>query len=138
MPNPGDELLPRKVTLLFHGVVSANGELTLVSKRLTFLYRTMAFGISFPLNTNRTVFATFIISMDPNAPTIGRPQGVDVFGTHGQVPFITGDDETHVFYHETITIQSGSFIKLHLDNTDGFDHTIDAFAELEIQGRPEA
>ncbi len=128
----------RRVTILLDGTVLSNAEKTLVSKRLPFYFKSHRFAVTFPLNTNRTVQATFFQSFDPSAPSSGKPLGTPIFAQLGAVEYMTGDDETVVVRHETVTFQAGAFLKLYLNNTDGFNHNIFAFAELEIIGRPDS
>lgn len=128
----------RLVTLLFQGTVAPNTVLTLVSKRLPFFFKTRRFSLSFALNTNRTVECTYYLSFDPTAPATGIPTGTPIFAQLGSIIFIVGDDETITVNHQTIAFQAGSYIKLHLSNSDGFAHTIFGYAEIQIIGRPNA
>ena len=120
-----------KVTLPFNGTVSANGELTLVSKRLTFDYWIRKLIVSFALGTNRTLQVKFFKSNDPSAPSSGEPTGIDLLSMYGEDSHLVGDDERKEFPHEIQVSERGSYIKIYGNNTDSFDHVLDAQVIIE-------
>lgn len=120
-----------QVTLPFNGLVTANGELTLVSKRLTFPYAIKRLVTSFALGTNRTLQVRFFMSLDKSAPPSGQPTGLDLLSLYGEDSYLVGDDEKKDFPHEIEVPESGSYIKVYGNNTDSFDHTMDAQVIIE-------
>lgn len=114
------------LTLPFSGSVAAGGELTLVSQFLNFPYTIRSLHASFALGANRTLQIRFILSRDPEAPATGQPTGNDLLSTHGQVPYLVGDDERKEFPHEIQIPDSGTYLKVYGNNSDAFAHTIDA------------
>lgn len=114
------------LTLAFAGTVSSGGELTLSSKLLNFPFMIRTLHSSFALGNDRTTQIRFFLSPDKSTPTTGHPSGQDLLLAYSQVPYLTGDDEYKTFPHEIPVRESGSFLKVHANNTDTFDHTIDA------------
>lgn len=122
----------RKTTVSFFGTVAASSELTLVSKRITAPFKTLAFAVSFPPGMNRTVELRPYISLDPTAPTTGRPTGVNMLTQLGQSENIVGDDERKIITLEVVNPSRGAFLKVYANNTDTFSHTVDAQITLEF------
>lgn len=106
--------------------MSAGGELTLVSKRLTFPYKILILTTSFALGSNRTLQVHFFKSNDPTAPATGQPTGLDLLSLYGEDSYLVGDDEQKSFPHEIDVPERGSYIKIYGNNTDSFDHILDA------------
>ena len=122
-------------TIVFFDTVSANSRKTLVSQRISTPYRIRRIVASFALNTNRTLKLTFHVSQDDNAPTSSKPTDFSLLSEYGHVDYLAGDDEQKNVNNDFIVNYSGSYIKVHANNTDGFEHTIDCFVEIEIQER---
>lgn len=120
-----------KYTMIFSGNCSANGELTLASKRINFPFRTKKFVASFALGTNRTLQLRYFLSPDASEPTFGLPTGINILGLFGEDPYLIGDDEAKAIEHESEIKQRGYYIKVYAKNTDNFDHTVDAFVVIE-------
>lgn len=120
-----------RLAIPFYGTVSLSSQLTLKSKRLNFLYRTISFEVSFPLNTNRTVEVYPMISFTSEIPASGRPDGTFLYEQFGNVAYIVGDDDRITARHESQLFQIGSYLTVYLVNNDSFDHNI--FALFEIQ-----
>jgi len=120
-----------QVTLSFNGTVSAGSELTLVSKRLSFSYWIRKLTTSFALGTDRTLQVSFFKSSDPTAPSTGKPTGVNLLSFYGEDSYVVGDDEKKELPHEIEVPESGSYIKIYGNNTDTFDHTLDAQVVIE-------
>lgn len=114
------------LTLPFAGSVPAGGELTLVSQYLSFPYTISQLIASFALGCDRTLQLKFFVSRDAEAPSAGEPSGTDLLSIHGQVPYLVGDDERKEFPHEIRVPENGSYLKVYANNTDIFDHTLDA------------
>lgn len=124
-----------KQTITFSGTCLAAAELTLVSKRINYPFRVISFNASFALNTNRTLQLSPFVSPDPTAPTTGKPTGINILQTLGEVEYLVGDDEQKKLEHEITVNESGSYIKIYANNTDTFDHTVDAFVVIETLER---
>jgi hypothetical protein len=84
---------------------------------------------------NRTMTSKYFISFDPEAPTTEQPNGTNVLAQTGQAEYITGDDEIKEFAQETEQPFSNGWIKIYSENSDTFDHTIDAQVTLELLPR---
>lgn len=117
-------------TIPFDATVSANSEKTVASKSIPFDFRTERFNLSFALNTNRTVKASWIISGDDNEPTTGKPSGQNPFTGLGHVDYFVGDDEQVDIRHQTSTFQRPRHVKLYLNNTDAFQHRVHGFVTI--------
>ena len=118
------------VTLPFYGTVGANSIKTLVSGHLTFPFTTEEFRAHFALNTNKTLRLRFFMSPDDSAPTSFPVGGNSIFLPVGQVDYLVGDDETVVVRYRVEIAESGTFLKVVAENTDSYDHTIDAQVEI--------
>ncbi len=124
-----------QVTLAFNGIVAANGELTLVSKRLSFPFTVKRLIASFALGTDRTTQIRFFISLDNSAPSSGFPTGQNLLEPYGQVDYLVGDDERKDVPHEAVEPEAGAFVKVHALNTDPFDHSVDALVIIQALNR---
>ena len=120
-----------EVTLPFNGSVSAGSQLTLVSKRLNFPFTVKKLIASFALGTDRTLEISYFLSRDNSAPTTTKPSGLNLLSLYGEDTFLTGDDDKKEFPHSVDMPESGSYIKVHANNTDTFTHTIDAQVIIE-------
>ncbi len=120
-----------QVTIAFNGTVTANDELTLVSKRLNFPYTVKRLISSFALGTDRTTRIRFFTSLDDEAPFSGLPVGRNLLLPYGQVDYLVGDDEQKDVPHEALQSESGSHVKVHAENLDTFDHSVDVLVVIE-------
>ncbi|MBA7552761.1 hypothetical protein ES705_45335 [subsurface metagenome] len=127
-----DKNLLQNITIPFFGTCLANSELVLVSKRLNFRYITKKIIAFFALNTNHTLQIIPYLSYDPTAPVTGLPSGSALFSPYGQVGYLSGDDEHEEHQHELIVNQIGSYLKIYANNTDSFDHTVDAQIQIQV------
>lgn len=121
------------ISIPFAGVCAAGSTLVLVSKRISVPFITKEILASFPLNCNRLLQLEYFISLDPEAPTTGRPQGISLFSLYGNVTYIVGDDEIKIFRNEIKQKESGSYIKIYANNTDTFPHTVDSIVLIEAE-----
>lgn len=119
-------------TISFFGTVGAGLNLTLVSQRISLPFRTKKIRASFAPGVNRLMRLYFFISLDPEAPTLTPPQGVDILKAIGQVTYITGDEEFKEVPHEVLNISRGAYIKVYAVNADAFEHTIDCQVTIEF------
>lgn len=116
----------------FSGSVAALSRATLVSKFINYPYRVVQFSASFALGTNRTLRLSPLIDRDASAPTTLPIMGTNLLAQTGEVEFIVGDDERKVMTLGVEQIGRGTFLKVHANNLDTFDHTIDAQITIEI------
>ena len=132
-----DRIYPsgRLVTVSFYGSVPLNSNKTFVSKLVGVPFVVRRIIQSFPAGLNRTMTTKYFISNDPEASTTEAPNGVNILGQFGQVSYITGDDERKEFEQETEIPSSNGYIKLYCENSDTFDHTLDAQVVLELLPR---
>lgn len=122
------------ITLPFSGMVSAGGQLVLVSKRIASPFVTRELGASFALGTNRTLQLRYFISNDDSAPTTERPMGLDLLSIFGEDSFVLGDDEQKELPFEVDQREGGSYIKVYANNTDAFEHSVDAYVVIDTYG----
>ena len=118
-------------TISFFGTVGAGVNLTLVSQRISLPFKTKKIRASFAPGVNRLMRLYFFISLDPTAPTLTPPQGVDILKSIGQVTYLTGDEEFKEIPHEVLYSSRGGYIKVYAVNSDVFEHTIDCQVTIE-------
>lgn len=118
------------VTLPYYGVVAANAVKTLVSGHLTYPFTTEEFRCHFALNTNKTLLIRFFVSPDDSEPTSLPVTGHSIFSPAGQVDYIVGDDETVIVKYRVEIPESGMFVKVVAENTDSYEHSIDACVQI--------
>ena len=119
-------------TISFVGTVSAGAEKTLVSQRIGTEFKTKQVLISFPDGQNRLVQFSVFISPDKRAPTTGKPTGLNIFESLGQVSYVVGNDEQKTLPVEKPYTSRGAYIKVYAKNNDGVQHTMDVQAIIEI------
>ena len=118
------------LTIPFTSTVDANSEKTLVSKRIAFPFQVHKIIAAFALNTNHTLQLIPYVSRDPSAPSSGKPTGDSLLAPYGQVDYLTGDDEHEEHFNTTTYQEKGLFLKIYANNTDSFEHTIDAQIQI--------
>ena len=121
----------QKLTLPFHGTVSALSEQVLVSNSIRFPFITRKIRIAFPPGANRLVRIKIFTSTDPSDPSSGEPLDNNLFAQHGQVDYFIGDDDERTFEHEVEIDTINNWLKVYANNLDGFDHTIDVIITIE-------
>jgi hypothetical protein len=122
---------PKLQTISFFGTVAGGSNLTLVSQKIGERFKTKIIRASFAPGVNRLMTLKFFISQDPSAPTTEEPQGINILKQIGQVPYITGDDEYKELPHETLYPERNAYIKVYAENSDTYEHTIDAQVTIE-------
>lgn len=127
--------LGRRFTIPFRGTVTANSSLVLVSQQIDAPFRTLHFSLRFELNTNRTVEAHFIVANDANADAAIVALQNDLFAQLAQHSGFVGDDQDIDLDHNVDIPTSNSFLKILIDNNDGFPHEIDAQITIELFSR---
>lgn len=113
-------------TYLFSGTVSALSRVTLVSSRIGFPFRIKRVDAYFPQGTNRTNQLFFFVAPDNGAPITEIVDEDNIFVARGNVTYLAGNDERRDVLHEVEYQRSGMYLKVHANNTDGVEHTIDA------------
>lgn len=120
-------------TLLFAGTCSARSVKTLVSQRITRPFRTRQLTIRFAPGCANLMALTFFAADDDQAPAAGRPSGISLLQDYGQGDYVRGDGDQIVLNHVVHAAAGGVYLKVHADNTDWYDHAIDADIEIEVQ-----
>ena len=126
MPNPEE-----RRTISFYSTVAANSEKVLVSRRVPYKFRTIRFIANFALNTNRTLLIYFYLSPDKSVPTSKPTTGIDLLSLIGYTSYLVGDDERKEIDHTVEADVGGMYLKVYANNTDSFEHTIDAQIIIE-------
>lgn len=134
-----DRIYPggRLVTITFFGTVPLNSNKTFVGKQISVPFIVREIAQSFAAGLNRTMTTKYFIDNDAEASTTDQPNGVNILSQFGQVTYITGDDERKVLSQETEIPFANAYIKLYCENSDTFDHTLDAQVTIELLPRPE-
>lgn len=123
---------PLTQTISFLGFVPPNSNRTFVSQRLTLPFKTKKIAASFTPGVWRLLNLQFFLSRDPEAPTLAPPQGVNILSSHGQVNFLTGDEDRKELEHEVEFSESGGYVKVYATNTDTFEHVVDAQVTIQF------
>jgi hypothetical protein len=121
---PGFEPVQRH-TISFFATVSASGNSTLVSQRISVPFVVHQVRASFALNTARTLKLRFFLSLDKSAPSALPLTGSNILADIGQVDYLVGDDDTKVLNTSFLSASGGAFVKVFAENTDVNDHTVD-------------
>lgn len=122
----------RSQTIAFFGTVSPNSNKTLVSKKITVPFRVKEIACSFAPGVNRLMNLEFYISPDDSAPTAKPLTGVNILASLGHVGYLTGDNERKRLEVEVEPVSAGLYLKVFAENTDTYEHTIDAQITIEL------
>lgn len=126
---------PKMQTISFFGTCPASSNVTLVSGMLSDAFKVKRIRASFAPGVERLMTLKFFVSGDKSAPTTEEPQGTNILKQTGQVAYLTGDDEFKEFPHEIIMSERNAFIKVYAENSDVFEHTIDAQITIEYEAQ---
>ena len=107
-----------------HGVVNAAAETTLVSNRLTFPFTIHRIAVIFPAGCDFLVSATPMLSYDAQASTSGLPEGTPLLLQFAKDHGAVGDDYTVDIPCRIPVATKGTYLKLHLNNSDTQAHHI--------------
>jgi hypothetical protein len=119
-------------TVAFFGTVTAGATKVLVSPRINHPFELTKIAARFAQGCNNKVALRFYLGTDSDAPATGKPNGSSMLKEYGQVDYVVGNDDTKRLEHNVKVLLAGTYIKVHADNTDGFDHSIDVvFTILE-------
>jgi len=116
----------------FYGTVPANSEKTLVSDRLSLPYTIKEVQIHFPPGTECKNRIRVYVSGSDYAPSTGKPDGDNLFAYGGHIEYIVGDNETLILPRSDKIEQKPTWIKVHAENTDSYDHTIDVRVVIDL------
>lgn len=120
------------ITLPFHDICPADSNITLVSRKLSFPFKTRRIVASFALNTNCLLELRYVIGQGDAAPTATQPDGVDLLSLFGHVGYLTGDDSDFSIEHQFSVDTFPNYLKIYAINNDAFQHTILSFVEIEV------
>jgi len=118
-------------TVAFYGTVNANGEVTLVSPRIATPFCLKRLLVRFAPGCENLVALRFYISLDDQAPSSGKPSGLNILDDYGQVNYIVGDDVLKDLEHEVESPGGGAYLKVYAINTDAYPHSIDVQMFIE-------
>jgi len=118
-------------TVTFYGVCLARAELTLVSKRIGTPFRLKGIHATFPLGCINLLLLRFFTASDNEGPAAGQPNGVNLLRDFGQVDYVVGDDTKKEILHELEVAEAGTYLKVHGENQDYFDHAVDVQILIE-------
>ncbi|KKN18855.1 hypothetical protein LCGC14_0951640 [marine sediment metagenome] len=122
-------------TVSFHGTCTAGSTKVLVSRHIGHPYEVNRIRARFAQGCNNTLKMAFYISPDKDEPAAGAPTGVSMLQDYGQVDYVVGNDDTKDMQHNVLMSESGSYLKVYAQNSDTFDHSIDAQVTIEEKGR---
>jgi len=118
-------------TVTFYGVCLARAELTLVSKRIGTPFKLKGIHVTFALGCINLLLVRCFTAADDEAPAAGQPNGVSILRDYGQVDYLVGDNTKKEILHEVEVAESGSWLKVHGENADFFDHAVDVQIQIE-------
>jgi hypothetical protein len=124
--------ISRLQTIAFFGTVGASTGKTLVSKRIERPFKIKEIAASFAPGVNRLMNLEFYISPDDSEPTAKPLTGTNILASLGHVGYITGDDERKEMKTEVEMHEGGYYLKVFADNSDTYEHTIDAQITIEL------
>lgn len=120
-------------TLMFAGTCPARGELTVVSQRISRLFRTRRFSVRFPAGCINLLGLSFFVAQDDEAPAAGKPSGISVLQDYGQVDSVRGEGVQIVLDHVVGGGASGAYLKVYAANADFYAHAVDVDIEIEVE-----
>jgi hypothetical protein len=127
---PGPPEAQRSAIQLY-GSVLPLAEKTLSSDRITYAYILLSLTIRFPAGCDNMVLAYPLIALDPYISTSGVPPGTNLLSQSTPYPYIVGDNLTLQIPTGRIVVQRGTYLKVHIKNTDSFTHTLTTVFTLQ-------
>ena len=109
----------------FVGTVAAGSTTVLVSRSLGFPFTIKRLIASFELNQNRNVKIRFFLSYDKETPASGFPSGNNLLQFVSNQPYLVGDDDKKRLDVNIESEDWPSWLKIHAENSDAFQHDID-------------
>lgn len=120
----------RKV-ISFAGTCDARGELTLVSDRIAYPYFVRQLEVDFAEGCQNLMLVKFFTSADDHAPSSGEPSDVSLLQELSPNDYVRGNARQITMAHTTRVDVGGTYLKVYANNTDYFDHDVNARVEIE-------
>ena len=117
--------------ITFFGTCSARSELTIVSQQISTPFVLRKIHMSFGEGCNNLMQISVFTAPDNQAPTTGKPNGVNAMQEYGQVNYIVGDGDQKDVEHEVKINVANTYIKVYANNTDYYDHDVDVIVTVE-------
>lgn len=124
-------------TVSFVGTCAARSTKVLTSPNISHPYNIKRIRARFPSGCDNKVKLRFIISPDADTPTTGIPNGSSILKDYGQVDYIVGDKDAKDMQHEVAVTEGNTYLKVHAENDDYFEHLIDVQIYIETRERKE-
>jgi len=118
-------------SLSFYGTVTAGNRITLVSQKISFPYILDRIRVKYALGHNGLVQHSLFIGRDKLAPTTAPPLDRDILRQYGSVNYVCGDDDVEIIEDQSIVDESPTWLKIHVYNTDVFDHTANILMTID-------
>lgn len=118
-------------SLSFFGTVTAGNRVTMVSQKISFPYILDLIRVKFALGHNGLVQHSIFVSRDKEAPTAAPPTGQNILLQYGSVDYVCGDDDVEMINDQTIVDEMPTWLKVHVYNTDTFDHTANILVTID-------
>lgn len=131
IPPAADTRHPRTLPAQLVGTVNGGARTTPISQHITFPYTIRHITIAFPPGCDNLVQATPLVCLDDSQPTTALPPGTALLAQISPTIYVVGDDNVLQLplNHRVETI--GTWLKLHLYNTDIQPHTVTALIAIE-------
>jgi len=119
-------------TILLQEEIPAGSEKTVVSKRIPWKFTLKELAAKFELNDAGKSHVKFFIAFDDSIPAVGEPAGINPLTELGEHDYLSGDDEEVKIETELDVMEESAYIKMYVNNTDTYDHTIRGRCMIEI------
>lgn len=103
--------------------VAALSQLTISSNRITVSFALLSFSVHFPAGSDNLVLVYPLLSFDDSISTTAIPMGTSLLSPGSPNEYLAGDDVTINVPTGRIVLERGAYLKIHVDNQDGFNHT---------------
>lgn len=133
---PQAPFVPRTHALHLYGSCGPGAQLSLVSKRITFLYEILDISVSFPEGAGHLVDVRLLVSFDPQSFTDRIPPGTSILSMLSPNDYLAGDDILLSLPINLPVLIKGTWLKAHIVNNDAFPHTISALLTLKEMEEP--
>jgi hypothetical protein len=110
----------------FRGSCTARSSLVLTSQRLPAGYTTESLRLHWAPGCQGQLLLTPYLSPDDVCPSTGPPSGTPLLYAVTQDPSFRGDDSDLELLHEVTIREGGTCLKIYAQNTDWYDHHVDA------------
>lgn len=122
---------PMSSAIQLTDTVGPLSQLTVVSNRITFPFLILTFSITFPQGCDNQVLVYPILAFDDYVSTSGVPLGTSLLSPGSPTEYLTGDNI--IFHVPTgrIVLERGAYLKIHINNQDGANHTPGAIFTIQ-------